>query len=62
MQQSWKNQVMDFMRIRNLEEDRAEDRYLWHLGVDGRATLGCIDPNNIYLDEYCLRISRIIIN
>ena len=50
------------MRSRNMEEDMAEDRYLWHLGVDGRATLGCIDSNNIYLDEYCLRISRIIIN
>jgi hypothetical protein len=35
-QQSWKNQVTDFLRSRNLEEDMAEDRHLWCLGVDGR--------------------------
>ena len=34
-QQSWKNQMTDFMRSRNLEEDMAEDRHLWRLGVDG---------------------------
>ena len=27
---------MDYMRSGNLEEDMAEDRYFWHLGVDGR--------------------------
>jgi hypothetical protein len=27
-QQSWKNQVTDFMKTRNMEEDMAEDRYL----------------------------------
>ena len=27
-QQSWKNQVTDFMRSRNMEEDMAEDRHL----------------------------------
>ena len=35
-EQSWRNQVMDFMRNRNLEEDMAEDRHLWRLEVDGR--------------------------
>ena len=35
-QQSWKNQVMDFMRSRNMEEDMAEDRHLRRLGVNGR--------------------------
>ena len=44
-QQSWKNQVMEFMRSRNMEEDMTVDRHLWHLGVDGMV-LGCIDPNN----------------
>ena len=34
-QQSWRNQVTDFLR-RNTEEDMAEDRHLWRLGVDGR--------------------------
>ena len=33
--QSWKNQVKDFMRGRNMEEDIAEDRHVWHLRVDG---------------------------
>ena len=33
-QQSWRNQVTDFMRSRNMEEDMAEDRHLWRLGVD----------------------------
>ena len=27
---------MDFMRSRNIEEDMAEDRHLWRLGVDRR--------------------------
>ena len=35
-QQSWKNQVTDFMRSKNMEEDMAENRYLWRLGVDRR--------------------------
>jgi hypothetical protein len=34
--QSWRNQVTDFMKSRNMEEDMAEDRHLWRLGVDGR--------------------------
>ena len=34
-QQSWKNQVTDVMRSRNLE-DVAEDRYIWRWGMDGR--------------------------
>ena len=28
--------VTDFMRSRNMEEDMAEDRHLWRLGVDGQ--------------------------
>jgi hypothetical protein len=35
-QQSWRNQVTDFMKSRNMEEDMAKDRHLWPLGVDGR--------------------------
>ena len=35
-QQSWRNQVTDFMKSRNMEEDMAEDRHLWRLGMDGR--------------------------
>ena len=35
-QQSWRNQVTDFMKSRGMEEDMAEDRHLWRLGVDGR--------------------------
>ena len=35
-EQSWKNQVTDFMRSRNVEEVMAEDRRLWRLGVDTR--------------------------
>ena len=31
-QQSWKNQVMEFMRSRNMEGDMAEDIHLWRLG------------------------------
>ena len=34
-QQSWRNQVTVFMKSRNMEEDMAEDRHLWRLGVDG---------------------------
>ena len=34
-QQSWRNQVTDFMRSRNLEEDMADDRRIWRLRVDG---------------------------
>ena len=34
-QQSWKNQVTNFMRRRNLEEDMAEDIHIWSLGVNG---------------------------
>ena len=33
-QQSWMNQVMNFMSNRNQEEDMAGDRHLWRLGVD----------------------------
>ena len=29
-------QVTDFMMSGNMEEDMAEDRHLWRLGVDGR--------------------------
>ena len=35
-QQSLRNQVTDFMKSRDMEEDIAEDRHLWRLGVDGR--------------------------
>ena len=35
-QQSWRNQVTDFMKSRYMEEDMAEDRHLWRLGVEGR--------------------------
>jgi hypothetical protein len=34
--QSWKYQVTDFMRNRNIEEYMVVDRHLWRLGVDGR--------------------------
>ena len=33
-QQSGWNQVTDFMKSRNMEEDMAENRYLWRLGID----------------------------
>ena len=47
--------MTDFIRNRNMEEDKAEDRYLWRLGEDGRTALGFIDPNNIYIYIYvCL--------
>ena len=36
LQQSWKNQVMDFMRSRNLEEDMTVDRYLMAFGSGWR--------------------------
>jgi hypothetical protein len=32
--ESWKNQVTDLMRSRNME-DMADNRHLWCLGVDG---------------------------
>ena len=35
-QLSWRNQVTDFMKSKGMEEDMAEDRHLWRLGVDGR--------------------------
>ena len=35
-QLSWRNQVTDFIKSKNMEEDMAEDRHLWRLGVDGR--------------------------
>ena len=35
-QKSWKNQVTNFMRSRNMEKYMAEDRYLWRLGMDRR--------------------------
>ena len=35
-QLSWRNQVTDFMKSRGMEEDMAENRHLWRLGVDGR--------------------------
>ena len=41
-QQAWKNQVTDFIRSRNLEEDMTDDRHRFRLGV----ALGYIDPNN----------------
>ena len=50
-QQSWKNQVTDFMRSRQLEEDMAEDRQLAF--GSGWTALGCIDPNNKYIFECC---------
>ena len=28
--------MANFMKSRGMEEDMAEDRYLWRLGVDGR--------------------------
>ena len=34
LQQSWKNQVVEFMRSRNMEEDMAEDKHLWRFGID----------------------------
>ena len=35
-QQSWKNQVMDFMRSRNIEKGMVQHRLLWRLGMDRR--------------------------
>ena len=35
-QQSRRNQVTDFTKSRNLEEDMAEDKHLWRMEVDGR--------------------------
>ena len=33
-QLSWRDQVTDFMKSRGMEEDMAEYRHLWRLGVD----------------------------
>ena len=33
-QQSQKRQVMNFMRIRNIDKDVAENSHLWRLGMD----------------------------
>ena len=33
---SWKNQVTDFMRDKSTEDEIAEDRDLWRLGIDRR--------------------------
>ena len=41
-QQSWNNQVKNFTRIRNMEEDMAEDKHLWRLGMDRQL----LDNNN----------------
>ena len=35
-QLSWRNQMTDFIKSRGMEEDMAENRHLWRLGVDGR--------------------------
>ena len=35
-QQSWKNQAINFTRSRNMDENMAEERHFWRLGVDGR--------------------------
>ena len=44
-QQSWKNQVTDFSRTRNMEEYTAEDKTSLAFG-SGWMALGCIDPNS----------------
>ena len=36
LQQSWRNQGMDFMKSRNMGDDMAEDSHLRRLAVDGR--------------------------
>ena len=33
---SWKNEVTDFMRIKNMGEDTAEDKEIWRFGMDRR--------------------------
>ena len=33
----WKYQMTDFMRSRNMEDDMAEDRHIWRLGMDGQS-------------------------
>jgi hypothetical protein len=42
-QQSFRNQVTDFMKNRNIEEAMAEDRHINIFGSECTA-LGCIDP------------------
>ena len=42
-QQSWRNQLMDFMKSRNMEEDMAEDMTTLAFG-SGWTALGCTDP------------------
>ena len=51
-QQSWKNQVTDFMRSRGMKEDMAEDRRLWRFEMDRQ--LSSIDPinNNIQQNNF----------
>ena len=44
-QQSWQNQVNDFMRSRNMEEDMAEDKTCSAFG-SGWMPLSCIYRNN----------------
>ena len=41
--ESWRNQVTDFMKSRNMEEDMAEEAF-----GSGWTALGCIDPIYIY--------------
>ena len=55
-QQSWKNQVTDFMRSKHFEEDMAEDRHLWRLGVDGGLLAEKILIQNNYI---CLVVNTI---
>ena len=43
--QSWRSQMMDFMRSRNMEEDVAEDKISLVFG-SGWTALGCRDLNN----------------
>ena len=38
-QHSWKNQVTDFMRSRNMEKDMSEFINPWHLGMDRQLLL-----------------------
>ena len=46
---SWKNQMTDFMRSRNLDEDR----HLWRLGVDGWFLVVQILIINYYCSYCC---------
>ena len=49
-QESWKNQVTDYMRSRNLEEDTAEDRRLWPFGMDR----GLLAIEILIINENCI--------